>query len=69
MEVEDNGTGIPEDERARVLERFHRGRGARGEGCGLGLAIVQEIAALHDAGVEIRTPEGGVGTLIHVRFR
>ena len=69
VEVEDNGTGIPEDERARVLERFYRVRGTPGDGCGLGLAIVQEIVALHDANLEILTPEGGVGALIRVRFR
>ena len=69
FEVEDTGIGIPQDERARVLERFYRVRATPGDGCGLGLAIVQEIAALHDAEVEILTPASGVGTLVRVRFR
>lgn len=68
MEVEDNGMGIPNDERTRVLERFYRVRATPGNGCGLGLAIVQEIAAIHDAKIDILTPEGGVGTLVRVSF-
>ncbi len=49
--VEDSGPGIPEAERARVLDRFHRAAGTAGqaEGSGLGLAIVQAIAQHHGA--------------------
>ena len=46
--VADNGPGIPEAERARVLERFVRGDVARsGEGTGLGLSIAQWIVGAH----------------------
>lgn len=68
LEVEDNGPGIPEAERQRVLGRFYRVEGTPGEGCGLGLAIVQEIAELHGGRVEIGTPACGSGTLISVRL-
>ena len=68
LEVEDNGIGIPEAQRDKVLERFHRVEGSPGDGCGLGLAIVQEIARVHDASVEITTPSNGRGTLVRVRF-
>lgn len=68
IEVEDNGPGIPLEERDRVLERFHRMEGAPGEGSGLGLAIVREIALAHDAQLQIAMPAGGRGTLIAVRF-
>jgi two-component system sensor histidine kinase TctE len=68
LEVEDNGPGIPESERDRVFERFHRVRGTIGEGTGLGLAIVREIARRHGAGVDIRTPRSGVGTVVAVSF-
>jgi two-component system sensor histidine kinase TctE len=53
LEVEDNGRGIPPAERERVTERFYRIPGTPGTGSGLGLAIVHEIAAAHDAKVEI----------------
>ena len=40
--VEDDGPGIPEDERDRLFDRFHRGSVAPG-GVGLGLAIADSI--------------------------
>ncbi len=62
--VEDSGPGIPEGERERIFERFHRVGGDRhdsGEsGCGLGLAIVRNIAELHHATIAVdRSPLGG----------
>ena len=49
--VEDDGPGIPDDERDIVFERFARGGGAgrrgSGEGVGLGLALVAEHVRLH----------------------
>jgi signal transduction histidine kinase len=45
VEVADRGPGVPEDERDRIFERFHRGRAAGAEsGFGLGLAIGRELA-------------------------
>jgi two-component sensor histidine kinase len=68
IEVEDEGTGIPADERANVLRRFYRVPGALGSGSGLGLAIVREIAELHGAHVHIEEPASGKGTLVCIRF-
>jgi two-component system sensor histidine kinase TctE len=68
LEVEDNGLGIPESLRQRVLERFYRVDGSPGNGCGLGLAIVDEITKLHGAKLEITTPEQVRGTRMVVRF-
>ena len=68
LEVEDEGPGIPDGERENVFRRFHRIDGSPGEGCGLGLAIVQEIAALHGGRAEICTPASGRGTAMVVRF-
>ncbi|MGH9276054.1 MAG: sensor histidine kinase [Acidimicrobiales bacterium] len=49
--VEDCGGGVPEEDRARIFERFSRGAvaGRRGssEGVGLGLALVAEHVNLH----------------------
>ncbi len=60
LRVDDDGPGIPEDERARVVERFYR-RVHDGEGCGLGLPIVREIAARHGARFVLEaSPAGGV---------
>ena len=54
IEVEDTGPGIPESERALVLERFYRVLGSGQDGSGLGLAIVREIAQQHEAELTIR---------------
>jgi len=69
LEVEDNGPGIPAQERGRVFERFYRVAGTTGDGCGLGLAVVAEIAARHDAAIEIATPAEGRGTCVRVLFK
>lgn len=68
LEVEDNGPGIPEGEREKVFERFYRLPATGGEGCGLGLSIVSEIAGRHNARVDLARPAGERGTLIRAVF-
>jgi two-component system sensor histidine kinase TctE len=68
LQVEDNGPGIPDAERARVFERFYRVLGTGTEGCGLGLAIVSEIAQSHGAQVSLDRGPSGRGTLVTIRF-
>ena len=66
--VEDNGPGVPEAERARVFERFYRVLGTGAEGCGLGLAIVSEIAQSHGAQVSLNRGADGTGTVVRIVF-
>lgn len=68
LEVEDDGPGVPEQDRERVFERFYRVLGTNQDGCGLGLAIVREIAYQHHAKLSLHSGENGVGTLIRVVF-
>ncbi len=68
LEVEDDGPGIPESERLRVRERFYRLPGSAGIGCGLGLAIVDEIARVHGAVFTIGAGLHGQGARMRVRF-
>lgn len=68
LEVEDNGPGIAESERARVVQRFYRVPASGGSGCGLGLAIVDDIARVHAASLEIGAGAGDCGTRVRVRF-
>jgi two-component system sensor histidine kinase TctE len=68
LEVEDDGPGIPEAERASVRQRFYRVPGTPGQGCGLGLAIVDEIARLHAGVLVIDAGAGGRGTRMTVQF-
>jgi two-component system, OmpR family, sensor kinase len=61
--VEDDGPGIPSQERERVFDRFNRVDAARDRasgGTGLGLAIVRAIAEAHGGSVAAgESPEGG----------
>ncbi|HEX5062686.1 MAG TPA: HAMP domain-containing sensor histidine kinase, partial [Kofleriaceae bacterium] len=43
VSVSDTGPGIPEEHRAKIFDRFHRGNTTQ-EGSGLGLAIARELA-------------------------
>nr|MDQ3027670.1 ATP-binding protein [Pseudomonadota bacterium] len=68
VEVEDNGPGIPPEERDRVFDRFYRGESAAGGGSGLGLAIVRRIADRHGGRVELLEGADGRGLLARVRL-
>jgi two-component system sensor histidine kinase TctE len=68
LAVEDDGPGIPEGERMRVFERFYRIPGSTGEGAGLGLSIVREIARVHGASVHLSSGDAGQGLRVEVRF-
>lgn len=59
--VRDHGPGIPEEDRARIFERFQRlQHGGRGlDGSGLGLSIVQLIARQHGGEVTVAEAPGG----------
>ena len=68
LRVADTGTGIPEVELSRLFERFHRVRGALSrsmEGSGIGLALVAQLAQLHDGEVTVdsRVGEGSTFTV------
>jgi two-component system sensor histidine kinase TctE len=68
LEVEDDGPGIPEPERERVFDRFHRLAEATPGGSGLGLSIVRDICTTHAAHIELATPRSGRGLLVRVSF-
>ncbi len=63
--VEDHGPGIPEAERARVLQRFYRGERSRTTpGSGLGLSLVAAIAELHDARLMLEDVRPGLRVVL-----
>lgn len=68
LALEDDGPGIPEAERGRVLERFYRIPGTRESGAGLGLAIVSQIAEAHGATLHLLDGAGGRGLRVELRF-
>jgi two-component system sensor histidine kinase QseC len=68
LTVTDTGPGIPPAQRAAVLERFHRGETAGMSGSGLGLSIVQRIAELHGARLDLTEGRAGQGLSVRVSF-
>ncbi len=65
--VSDSGPGIQAEERARVFQRFYRLERSRSTpGSGLGLSLVEAIAALHQIGIELT--DNGPGLRVTLRF-
>lgn len=70
ISVEDRGTGIPEEHRDRVFDRFYRvdrSRSPGDGGAGLGLAIVRSVARLHGGDAEL-TPVDPSGCRFSLKF-
>jgi two-component system sensor histidine kinase QseC len=72
LSVRDSGPGIPVDQRALALKRFHRLAGQEIAGSGLGLSIVARIADLHGARLELgdglRGESGSPGLGVSISF-
>jgi two-component system sensor histidine kinase TctE len=69
LAVEDEGPGIPPEERDKVFGRFYRilGHGET-DGSGLGLAIVREICLAHHGRITLRDGAGGRGLHVEVEL-
>ena len=69
LEVADDGTGIPADQRDRVFDRFVRldeGRDRSSGGSGLGLSIVREIVGAHGDTVTVHRDATLGGALFRI---
>lgn len=65
--VDDNGSGVPEDERQVVFDRFSRGSTASQSGSGLGLALVAQQAQLHGGTAALEnSPLGGARLVLRL---
>lgn len=60
MSVSDRGTGIAEEHRAKIFEKFYRHPRVRSTGFGLGLAIAKGIVEAHGGKIWVEAnPQGG----------
>lgn len=56
LEIQDNGIGIPPEDRDKIFNRFYtvdKARTANGKGTGLGLSIVHSIIQNHHGKIEV----------------
>src|SRR5579863_2161835 len=61
VSVSDNGPGISDSEKSKVMERFYRGDASRGTpGVGLGLSLAQAVAKLHGSTLELKDQNPGL---------
>jgi signal transduction histidine kinase len=58
LDVQDDGAGVPADDREHLFERFYRAGGGKASGSGLGLAIASELATRMDGEIELRSEPG-----------
>jgi two-component system nitrogen regulation sensor histidine kinase NtrY len=69
VDVEDNGKGLPDEDREKLLEPYMT---TREKGTGLGLAIVRKIMEEHGGSIALLdahdTKEGGRGALVRLTF-
>lgn len=68
IQIEDNGPGIPEEEKDRIFERFYRLDDSRARdtgGTGLGLAIAKEAIMMHGGEITIQS-EAGMGSIFTI---
>ena len=64
-EVEDNGIGIPEEDREKIFQLYYyRDRTSKSTSTGLGLAITQEIVKHHNGRIEVESTVGEGSTFI-----
>ncbi|MGP1676287.1 MAG: sensor histidine kinase [Giesbergeria sp.] len=68
IEICDTGPGIPQEDRARVFDRFYRRVATHVAGSGLGLAIVKNIADRHHASILLDDRVPGPGLRVSVTF-
>ena len=65
--VSDNGPGIDDAEKTKVMQRFYRGDASRGTpGVGLGLSLVQAVAKLHGSALELHDNGPGLRVVMSV---
>jgi signal transduction histidine kinase len=67
VSVSDNGPGIGDAEKIKVVERFYRGDASRGTpGVGLGLSLVQAVAKLHGSLLELKDQTPGLRVVLTI---
>lgn len=68
LTIEDDGPGIPDEQRQQAIERFYRTSSSRSGGSGLGLAIAREIVLLHAGRLTLNAVHASSGLEVVIEF-
>jgi two-component system OmpR family sensor kinase len=66
--IQDNGPGIPAEDRERVLQRFYRLKNHQTPGCGIGLSIVMSVVEMLNANFKMEDSSSETGLKVTVCF-
>jgi two-component system sensor histidine kinase TctE len=66
VRVQDSGPGVPADAHERIFDRFYRVQDDASGGCGLGLAIVRDVALAHGGQVRLACSDSGAAFELQV---
>lgn len=66
VRIEDSGPGIPKESRGRLFDRFYRVQDDASGGCGLGLAIVRDVAIAHGGQARLAKSDRGAAFELQV---
>ena len=69
VRIEDDGPGIPESERLKVMDRFYRLPGDDTEGSGLGLSVVRAMVGQLGGSFELSNRSGSGGLIAKVTLK
>lgn len=71
IQLQDNGSGIPEDEIKRITEAFYmvdKSRSRKLHGAGIGLSLAEKIAEIHESSLKFES-DGKNGTIASIRLK
>ena len=66
--IEDDGPGISEQDRERVIQRFYRAENHQAPGCGIGLSIVDRVVKMHRGSLTLQQADSGQGLKVVIHL-
>lgn len=67
VQIQDSGSGMDEEDKKHIFERFYKGKNASKEGIGIGLSLAKTIIQNNNGTVSVESAEGK-GTTFTIRY-
>ncbi len=65
--ISDNGKGIAKEDLPYLFKRFYKGKNAKDDSVGIGLAMAHSIITSQQGGIEVQS-QAGAGTTFQIKF-